>query len=822
MAALGNTQFDRFAFPLSNPPFCNSNVLWPSEPSYSIPSLNTSSSQKIRRPAAAPSCSSQIEADENTAARAEDYEGAFANNNNKSDNDFPSLEKLSRVTLCPKVLTVASKTGPTLQRLEQPALQRAGLQVDRVQLGPGGYQGGNRDQPVILDNDNNLDEADAEDEAEGDVDTRRIERNASLHNIFAISELASAPTESIDVSGPWYDVEEGHYIDEPAPELGPRKQRSIPSAPAQAQPQTLLQSSKPLQDQTSRQSVGSIAQSASVESTLHSLPKPFDSGDDGWTDKETAELEKELGLAWEKQQVEPLSACTPPSPSPRSVEEPQNEIQSRERSGTTGGILEELQGASRHSSPAQDLEWWEQQDTQVGVEGGAVAVQQQEELGQPAVGDQQDLVEVNVADDPEDKEATEDPPATQPEHHFRLRGIRARQLPGHQTKTTQYQVVWGQRPNRSDSWLNEDDVRMSIPWPPCELYSQNLARWTDIFRVCEMRFSRYKGRKVFEYLVDAFGLDDSTWITEDQLRISLSPILVLELKGSSPHPLSEAQRDVLLRHSATPIRDEYGHASRASRSSSASADPALEGKPATRKRGHQDAHTEISSDTHHSTNTDDNYDAYDTSDEAPRPAKRRKPRPAPAATPTTSRRHTPELHVGQRGPLVTLSTATPEINDAQPQIDHECLSTFVDNSRHHISRASRSPSAASEAAPVAEYQEWPFQGFLKCTRIGNDVTYNLEFKLPLTLEHLHLPIDSNALDINHDATKHSQIHQAPLKPKKSKVSWVEDDIKLAQMWNEGRSWEYIFAALPNRSKGSIRVRCSTKFEKRPRTGAGRS
>jgi hypothetical protein len=47
-----------------------------------------------------------------------------------------------------------------------------------------------------------------------------------------------------------------------------------------------------------------------------------------------------------------------------------------------------------------------------------------------------------------------------------------------------------------------------------------------------MRFSQCKGRKVFEYLVDAFGLDGRTWITEDQLRISLSPMLVAMLKGS--------------------------------------------------------------------------------------------------------------------------------------------------------------------------------------------------------------------------------------------------------------------------------------------------
>jgi len=68
---------------------------------------------------------------------------------------------------------------------------------------------------------------------------------------------------------------------------------------------------------------------------------------------------------------------------------------------------------------------------------------------------------------------------------------------------------------------------------------------------------------------------------------------------------------------------------------------------------------------------------------------------------------------------------------------------------------------ASEAVPVAEYQEWPFQGFLKRTKIGDDVTYNLEFKLPWISEHLHLPINPAALDINYDAAAHSKIHQAP-------------------------------------------------------------
>jgi len=70
---------------------------------------------------------------------------------------------------------------------------------------------------VILDNDDPV-EISAGDEAEdasGNVDTGRIERDASLYNTFAILELVSEP-------------------------------QGVLSAPAQAQSQTLSQSSKPL------------------------------------------------------------------------------------------------------------------------------------------------------------------------------------------------------------------------------------------------------------------------------------------------------------------------------------------------------------------------------------------------------------------------------------------------------------------------------------------------------------------------------------------------------------------------------------------------
>jgi hypothetical protein len=368
---------------------------------------------------------------------------------------------------------------------------------------------------MILDDDDPVEAAAENAEAvPGDVNTGHIELDANLYDTSAISEL-SAPAESIDASGPWYDVEEGHYIEEPAQRVGSHEQHSVPSAPAQAQPQSPPRSSISLQDQAGPQGVNEITESTPVESTLYSLPQSSNSGDNGWTDESMADLEKEMGLALGEPQVESLSAGLPPSPSPRSAEAPQDDIQSQQQSETTGGRPEELQGASRRGTPA--LELWKKQETEVVV---------------PAVIDQQDLAE--VADGPEDEKATEALLAAQPkipktdEHRFRLRGVRARQLAGRQTKTTQYRVVWGKHPNRSESWFDEDDVQISMPR---EQYSQDLAPQVDIFRVCKMRFSLRKGRKAFEYLVDIPGLDSRTWTTEDQLGISLSPMLLVELKG---------------------------------------------------------------------------------------------------------------------------------------------------------------------------------------------------------------------------------------------------------------------------------------------------
>ncbi|KAH6716257.1 hypothetical protein BKA61DRAFT_461898, partial [Leptodontidium sp. MPI-SDFR-AT-0119] len=93
----------------------------------------------------------------------------------------------------------------------------------------------------------------------------------------------------------------------------------------------------------------------------------------------------------------------------------------------------------------------------------------------------------------------------------------------------------------------------------------------------------------------------------------------------------------------------------------------------------------------------------------------------------------------------------------------------------------------AKAVPAAEYQEWPFQGFLKRTKIGDNVTYNLEFKLPSISKHLHLPINPKTLDIcsskevpakvptHHEADAHSKTRQAPLQPKKRRVKWTPEE-----------------------------------------------
>lgn len=210
------------------------------------------------------------------------------------------------------------------------------------------------------------------------------------------------------------------------------------------------------------------------------------------------------------------------------------------------------------------------------------------------------------------------------------------------------------------------------------------------------------------------------------------------------------------------------------------------------KRRHPDE-TEISSDIHHPEASDWSHDTGYEDDEDPRPAKRRKLPPTP-----------------------TDNALTPP---DEP--------TAVAKGHHHPSRTARSPSIAVESATFAEYQEWPFHGFLKRTKIGNKTIYNLEFQLPHIPEHLH----SEALGMRseeaastgavtpHDASTYSKVRPITLQAKRKRVPWTpEEDAILRKMKEvDGCSWEEIHGAFPHRTPGTIQVHYSTS-----RAGVGKA
>lgn len=268
-----------------------------------------------------------------------------------------------------------------------------------------------------------------------------------------------------------------------------------------------------------------------------------------------------------------------------------------------------------------------------------------------------------------------------------------------------------------------------------------------------------------------------------------------ELGWPASHPLSQPQSEVHLRHPATLINDEHRHTLLASRNAPAQTSPSLgseakQGKwEDKRRRQDERISSEIphSEDSSHEANEEDNED-----DEDPRPTK---PRKLPL-TPTDNALTPPD----------------------KP--------TLVDNDHHYTLRTSLSPSITVESAPVAEYQECPFQGFLKRTKIENEITYYLEFQLSHVPEHLHPPILSEALGIcstketsaeaatPHNIAAHSKVQPATLWSKRKRVPWkLEEHETIHKMKEKSCSWESIHHALPHRTLGAIQVQYSTKLKK---------
>ena len=120
--------------------------------------------------------------------------------------------------------------------------------------------------------------------------------------------------------------------------------------------------------------------------------------------------------------------------------------------------------------------------------------------------------------------------------------------------------------------------------------------------------------------------------------------------------------------------------------------------------------------------------------------------------------------------------------------------------------------------PFAEHQEWPFQGLLKRTRIGTETKYNLEFKFPCISKLINLPTeacdeeDVPTTPMTCPNAPYSKVSTQESRPR-TRVGWkAEDDTRLVDMKRSGCSWKEIYAAFPDRTPGTIHVRCSTRLK----------
>jgi hypothetical protein len=123
-----------------------------------------------------------------------------------------------------------------------------------------------------------------------------------------------------------------------------------------------------------------------------------------------------------------------------------------------------------------------------------------------------------------------------------------------------------------------------------------------------------------------------------------------------------------------------------------------------------------------------------------------------------------------------------------------------------------------ESTPVAEYQEWPFQGFLKRTTIGNQTTYNLEFALPRTSEHFHLSLHSEVLGSvsGESPAKAAVSHRAISTRKPGKELTKEQESLLVKMVREDETWTEIGRHFPGHTLQSLKENFFTKQGGQPR------
>ncbi|KAH7342186.1 hypothetical protein BKA65DRAFT_478089 [Rhexocercosporidium sp. MPI-PUGE-AT-0058] len=167
------------------------------------------------------------------------------------------------------------------------------------------------------------------------------------------------------------------------------------------------------------------------------------------------------------------------------------------------------------------------------------------------------------------------------------------------------------------------------------------------------------------------------------------------------------------------------------------------------------------------------------------------------------------------------STTQLEIGDAQSQTGHAHPPTSVNNDHHYTPLTPltpRSPSDTVESAPVAEYQELPFQGFLKRVTIGDQMTYNLEFSLSHIPEHLNLSLYSEVLSASsrESSTEDALSRRAVTSRKPGKQLTKNQESRLAKIVHEDKTWAEIRRHFPGHTLQSLKENFFTKQGGKPR------
>jgi len=144
---------------------------------------------------------------------------------------------------------------------------------------------------------------------------------------------------------------------------------------------------------------------------------------------------------------------------------------------------------------------------------------------------------------------------------------------------------------------------------------------------------------------------------------------------------------------------------------------------------------------------------------------------------------------------------------------------------------SQSPSSDGDSMLGADYQEWPFQGFLKRTRIGRETTYNLEFRLPDLPDSFRPSIDLESLNCRSSretvprsvrprlCASHTKRSRPPVRKQSKRLQYTEgEDNMLIDLKKKGLRWKDIHRAFNRafreRSIESLQVRYSTKLKNR--------